>query len=554
MQRPHFPLLISVAAMAGFLLFMMGSQFLPPRDSTPAPINFDLLDEARSLDLIDMTLEFPEKLRGLEGRPVKLVGFMAPYDSLEDMRQCMFVPRYVGCTFCTPPKPTQVVYIHQTEKNQEEFPFIDAPSEVTGILRLPEGEDLHEGHRNGFIFVIDEAVVTPYIGTDPPTRAPSHKGTRFAHLLAPHDPISKLEEITLETLAADVSGLRELPALRPIRFERVSSEKLINRVRDEVVHSYSHETGDYFRTTLFLLGFFGNQRPDWVELISSLSLSQRVTWVGDDGELIEVLDSASTADPFTRLELVKGIADALARQHFPAARPPSYLHEDANRAKEGIRQGNMQIVAFRYARKWNISPASRPPAHIFSSFPSPKPISPTLDAWFWLPWETGPFFVEAHTGATKNLGRIDQLFRHSPETTMELFRPGVYMEKTKTKDPVPTDFANEILSEAPVFGGQFGIGGLVPWMMGSLPVDQARSISGQLLSDRYALWDLSEDGFVLLLDTRWPNPTAARRFVENVPSQPSLVVIKNPESPLTVQVILAETKTGRQRIVTALSR
>ena len=73
--------------MAGFLLFMMGSQFLPPRDSTPAPINFDLLDEARSLDLIDMTLEFPEKLRGLEGRPVKLVGFMAPYDSLEDMRQ-----------------------------------------------------------------------------------------------------------------------------------------------------------------------------------------------------------------------------------------------------------------------------------------------------------------------------------------------------------------------------------------------------------------------------------------------------------------------------------
>ena len=63
-------------------------------------INFPLLGEARPMDLIDMALSFPESLMKLDGRKVSLVGFMAPFDSLDDMSRCMIVPSYVGCTFC----------------------------------------------------------------------------------------------------------------------------------------------------------------------------------------------------------------------------------------------------------------------------------------------------------------------------------------------------------------------------------------------------------------------------------------------------------------------
>ena len=76
-------------------------------------INFPLLGEARPTDLIDMALSFPESLMKLDGRKVSLVGFMAPFDSLDDMSRCMIVPSYVGCTFCNPPNKRQVVFITQ---------------------------------------------------------------------------------------------------------------------------------------------------------------------------------------------------------------------------------------------------------------------------------------------------------------------------------------------------------------------------------------------------------------------------------------------------------
>lgn len=569
MKRPRRLLFIPVIVLAGWLVLEIQDRFIVTSDGValrselesrhrtaervPTLINFDLLDEVRPIDLIDMTLEFPENLHALEGKHVRLVGFMAPYDSLNDMRRCMIVPSYVGCTFCAPPSLTQVVFVEQAEKTGSKYPFIEPPSDISGILRLAEGENLHEGHRDGFVYVIEQAIVTPYVGSDAPIRAPGHDGGDSLDPAAHLNRITDLEELSFEELTEEVSELRELSILRPIRFEKVSAEQLQERIREDVSKSYPPENEESLRKMFSLLGFFDIPDPDWSELMTSLTLSQRVAWVGENGNLIEVLDSATTKDPFTRLELVKEIADALARQHFPTALPPSKLHEDASRALEGIRQGNKQIVAFRYARQRNISPASQPPEELFSDFLSPISIPPMLDLWYWLPWETGPFFVEARTGATKELSRIDSLFDRPPGTTLELFRPGLYDQESKVGETIPPNFADRILPEFPILSGQFGIGGLVPWMMSELPVDQAKSISGEVLTDRFALWDLSEDGSVLLLETRWPDHVASRRFVENVPSHPLLIVVNNPTVPFAVRVILAETQAGRERLTRALS-
>ncbi|MEM9283501.1 MAG: DUF3299 domain-containing protein [Verrucomicrobiota bacterium] len=193
MKRPKFLLLIPVIALVGWIIIEIEDGFfMTPHgvalrseiesrhvsgERVPTPIDFDLLDEVRPLDLIDMNLEFPERLRALEGQPVRLVGFMAPYDSLNDMRRCMIVPSYVGCTFCAPPSLTQVVYVKQSEKRGNDFPFIEPPSDISGILKLALGESVHEGHQDGFVYVIDEAIVTPYVGTDAPIRAPGHEGS-----------------------------------------------------------------------------------------------------------------------------------------------------------------------------------------------------------------------------------------------------------------------------------------------------------------------------------------------------------------------------------------
>ena len=76
-----------------------------------------------------MTLEFPESLKKLNGQRVSMVGFMAPFDSLEDMRRCQMVPSYVGCNFCSP-NLRQVVYVTQGSEDEPEktYSFIEEPS------------------------------------------------------------------------------------------------------------------------------------------------------------------------------------------------------------------------------------------------------------------------------------------------------------------------------------------------------------------------------------------------------------------------------------------
>ncbi|MFK7961976.1 MAG: DUF3299 domain-containing protein, partial [Phycisphaerales bacterium] len=107
-------------------------------DDTPPAIDFADLGEARPWNLIDQELRFPDALMELNGQRVSLVGFMAPYDSLDNMRHCMILPSYVGCNFCAPPRMNQVVYVTQGggDDDSGSFPFVEEASHVTGTLRL----------------------------------------------------------------------------------------------------------------------------------------------------------------------------------------------------------------------------------------------------------------------------------------------------------------------------------------------------------------------------------------------------------------------------------
>ena len=114
-------------------------------------ITFPLLDQVRSLDLIEPYMGFPEALLQLDGKEVQLLGFMAPFDSLENMRRCMIVPAYVGCTFCSPPDLTQVVYVTQGDGDTAgQYPYVDTVAHVRGTLRLsvpPNGASHPAGER-----------------------------------------------------------------------------------------------------------------------------------------------------------------------------------------------------------------------------------------------------------------------------------------------------------------------------------------------------------------------------------------------------------------------
>lgn len=97
---------------------------------------------------------FTEKVAALDGRRVRMVGFMAPFDSLTDMRNFMLLPTMVGCYFCVPPSALEVVLVRI--KADEPIPFVEPAIEVTGTLKLWKAESDDAGHQY-FLMIMDDA-------------------------------------------------------------------------------------------------------------------------------------------------------------------------------------------------------------------------------------------------------------------------------------------------------------------------------------------------------------------------------------------------------------
>jgi hypothetical protein len=122
----------------------------------------------------DATLNYPAEIKALDGKRVAIVGFMAPFEKLDDMSTCMILPASVGCYFCSPPAVTQVALIQQKGGTKDKRPFINEAVIVTGTLRLFTFASQHPAHQADFMYALDDATVEVFTGKNKPRRAAAH--------------------------------------------------------------------------------------------------------------------------------------------------------------------------------------------------------------------------------------------------------------------------------------------------------------------------------------------------------------------------------------------
>jgi hypothetical protein len=490
-------------------------------------ISFPMLDQTRPRDLIDMDLEFPESLKELDGRRVSLVGFMAPFDDLKDMRRCMIVPSYVGCTFCSPPNLSQVVFVTQGGKDETEgnFPFIEEASKVSGTLRISLAESRHEGQKHGFLYSLENATISPHDG-EGPVRAPGH-GTPGNHTKGKEsDP---LPEIAWSELIHEISEILGQEPRYPIRLEPVSPERFEMIIRSDLETDFP-EAGQ--AQAFSLLGFFPEE-SGWLDTLTQIQLKRRLALANEQGSVIYLLNSVPENHPYIRLSIVGEIAEAIARQTFPLKRKQSEAegrtrgNDDSRRADMALRQGLNALAIYRYARSRGISTSGRPPDELLKQGQAPPNVPGGLYHWFDLPRELGPFLVDFLVGSTGPLAAIESAFEQPPSTTMEFFRPLWYQDASLWRpDPVVRDFADGIMDTSPAFTNVLGVGGLISWLSQWYGVSEARALAGHWAGDRWALWEFSDNDSVLLLETRWHDEGAARRFQEAIPYHPHQRVLR----------------------------
>lgn len=101
---------------------------------------------------------FTDKVLGLDGKTAKIVAFMVPYDSLTDMRTHMLMEVSMGCYFCVPPSPKEVILVRVP--GDKPLEFIEEPIVVEGTLDLWKPDSDDEAHKM-FLFVINDAKISP---------------------------------------------------------------------------------------------------------------------------------------------------------------------------------------------------------------------------------------------------------------------------------------------------------------------------------------------------------------------------------------------------------
>ncbi|MFG0258511.1 MAG: DUF3299 domain-containing protein [Phycisphaerales bacterium JB043] len=513
-----------------------------------------MLDQVRPLNLIDEGHDFPDSLKALDGRRVSMVGFMAPFDSLSDMRRCMIVPSYVGCNFCSPPNLTQVVYVTQgsDEDSSTSYPFIEAPSHVTGILRLSLPDSDHDGVQQGFVYSIENAVVTAHSG-DVPRPASGH-GT------APHQPRrTQLEPIEMSELIQQVSDIVGQEPLLPIELEPVSEELFGEIVRASFETTFP-ETTRHARTRAFQVLGLLPEDAEWIDSIAYFHLFRSVAKADETGERIYVLDSVPIDHPYVRLGLVGEISDAMSFQYIHHNRTDSAAddtnvgraqNDDARRAREAIRQGIQAAIVYRYATIHGISLASRPPA----SFVQVRRASESYEFRMWdsLPRYIGSFFVQSFAGDTGPLTEVVPTLTRPPSTTMEFFRPQWYEDATLwQQDPVASGFADNMLDTPPTFTDVLGIGGLVPMLSRWHSFDAAKTIAGGWVGDRWAIWQLPDGGTALILEIRWRDEESAIRFRESIPDLSLWSIPPHQSGSTRVHIISADSTDTINRLTSAV--
>lgn len=143
----------------------------------PALVDWKMLDRTNaeiSGGMHNAKITYPADLQSLDNKRVSIVGFMTPFEDLDDMGKFLLMPTSGGCFFCNPPSMTQVLMVDQTKDNKKHHEFIGEPLIVTGTLRLFTKESKHPAHLAEFIYALDDAKVEIFKGKAPTEVSVTH--------------------------------------------------------------------------------------------------------------------------------------------------------------------------------------------------------------------------------------------------------------------------------------------------------------------------------------------------------------------------------------------
>lgn len=549
-DKVRLGMLAALAAAIGGL-----SHFLPSgKDASTNPsagnavaapadlIDFKFLDRTQIEPGSAAKVVYPPDLAALDNQRVTMVGFMAPFEEIDDMKRFMLLPSYVGCFFCSPPSFTQVVLVEQRSKSQGKLPFINDAVSVTGTLRLYSKDSQHPAHKAEFVYALDDAEAQVATGVGVPVRpaTPQPRKPLASDPLAQTPPATATPHKSFQPqfLVPPVSDVRKLPMMRPIKFSPVAPEEIERLVGEQTSRQHSPEEWKARERAFIALGF-ADAPFDLPRTLTGLELRRTAGFFDPQTDTIFYDSTRQFTKPEVRLEMVKLITEALLAQNVDLRKSMSATDEDAALAASALLFGDLLRTARLYdERIRRLNAKSEPVAQVSDPYPLPPP---ALGQLWDFPVSSGLAFVMSTFPADK-LEKLNAAYASPPRTTAEIIHPERYLDPKSWK-PQPVTWPDDrLLGQKPLHTGALGEAGIFVW----LTRDRAANPNAVgLRGDRYAVWDGGSEGDTWLIETRWVDETAAAAFEASARAWPAAVRGVNLTNESTTERVYATHVQGR---------
>lgn len=140
------------------LIFRSRRALVSKLDSAPLPaISATGVNELSWLMIQETSVDrmyrptFPRHLKDLDGKLVRVVGFMQPLRAEIEMESFLFIEFPVGCWFCETPEPTSIVVIEMEEGKTTPY--------QRGLLRVVGRLKLNSSNPEDYLYTIQDARV-----------------------------------------------------------------------------------------------------------------------------------------------------------------------------------------------------------------------------------------------------------------------------------------------------------------------------------------------------------------------------------------------------------
>lgn len=464
-------------------------------------------------------VDYPAWLDELDGQPVEIVGFMAPYDRLDDLSRFMLMPSYVGCYFCAPPSFTQVLLVQQAGEGGKRR-FIDPPIRVSGILRLYRPGSDHPAHRDQFVYALDDATCTIVTGDEVPRRAKAHAAgpPRIGRADEPPDPgmdpLQPHQAFQPQLLVPAVSALRSLPLRGEMRFTKTGPAALEVAIENHVRDGLTEAGGQALDRALKALGWLPDDLS-WDRAVVAHRLPASIGTVSADGGEVSYHEDLPLSKPAGRLAMACLIYEALLRQNHPDFFKPV---PDAETwlVRRALLEGDLFLLRNDYVRRnWLSAPDPLPSL----AWSSPRADLPEgFNRWLELPGQTGHAFLSRNRN-WESEGFLDSLYTQPPAFFSYWWRPDWLTLKEPSTALIPPSIPGTIHSPC-----RLGSATLLAWLGEGKGDYEDETLAARMLQDR-ACWITSPESAeeTFLWQTEWADELDARAFVEwFTASQPSL--------------------------------